>query len=52
MFMMIQRDGMAHVFDYDPLNLKIDALARANHYERQERLMTYIVKICAHYPQI
>ena len=44
---MTPRDGMAHVFDYDPLILKVDALARAHHYETQERLITCIVDICA-----
>ena len=49
---MIDRDEMALVFDYDPLILQIDALARANHYETQERLMTSIVEACIEYPQI
>jgi dihydroneopterin aldolase len=49
---MIPRDEMALVFDYDPLILQIDALARANHYETQERLMTSIVEACIEYPQI
>jgi dihydroneopterin aldolase len=49
---MIARDDMVLVFDYDPLIRKIDALARASHYETQERLMTRIVEACAAYPQI
>jgi len=49
---MIARDDMALVFDYDPLIRHIDALARASHYETQERLMTQIVDACAAYPQI
>ena len=49
---MIARDEMALVFDYDPLIKKIDALARASHYETQERLMTRIVEACAEYHQI
>lgn len=49
---MIPRDEMALVFDYDPLIRHIDTLARAHHYETQERLMTCIVEACVHYPQI
>ena len=40
---MIDRDEMALVFDYDPLIRQIDTLARASHYETQERLMSRIV---------
>ena len=43
---------MALVFDYDPLIRRIDTLARAQHYETQERLITRIVEACAQYPQI
>ncbi len=49
---MIARDEMTLVFDYDPLIRKIDALARASHYETQEWLMTCIVETCAEFPQI
>ncbi len=49
---MIAQDEMALVFDYDPLIRKIDALARASHYETQERLITRIVEACAAYLQI
>ena len=49
---MIKEDGMAHVFDYDPLIAKIDALAQDGHYETQERLMTRIVAACAASPEI
>ena len=38
---LIAQDGMAHVFDYDPLVV-----------ETQERLMTRIVQACAAYPVI
>jgi dihydroneopterin aldolase len=44
---VIPEDGMAHVFDYDPLVRRIDALARDGHYETQERLLTRIVEACA-----
>lgn len=49
---LIAQDGMAHVFDYDPLIHQIDALARERHYETQERLMTRIAYACAAYPAI
>ena len=48
----IEQDGMAHVFDYDPLVMEIDRLARDGHYDTQERLITRIVGACAAYPQI
>lgn len=44
---LIAHDGMAHVFDYDPLILEIDRLASECHYETQERLMTRIAVACA-----
>lgn len=49
---LIETDGMAHVFDYDPLISEIDELARDGHYETQERLITRIVASCASQPQI
>jgi dihydroneopterin aldolase len=49
---LIAQDGMMHVFDYDPLIHQFDALARACHYETQERLMTRIACACAAYPAI
>jgi dihydroneopterin aldolase len=49
---LIAQDGMAHVFDYDPLIREIDALARERHYETQEWLMTRIAYACAVYPAI
>ncbi len=49
---LIEEDGMDHVFDYDPLVAEIDRLARDGHYATQERLMTRIVDACAAYPQI
>lgn len=49
---MIARDEMALVFDYDPLIRQIVALASARHYETQERLVTCIVETCAQYHQI
>lgn len=49
---MVPRDEMALVFDYDPLIRQIDALARVTYYETQERLITSIVEACSAYPQI
>ena len=49
---LIAKDEMSHVFDYDPLVLEIERLAIDGHYETQERLMTRIVQACANYPQI
>jgi dihydroneopterin aldolase len=49
---VIARDDMAHVFDYDPLILEIDRLAADGHYETQERLMTRIAGACAAHPAI
>jgi dihydroneopterin aldolase len=49
---VIFQDGMAHVFDYDPLITEIDRLAADGHYETQERLMTRIAIACAAHPAI
>ena len=49
---LIEADGMAHVYDYDPLVLEIDRLAGDCHYETQERLISRIAKACATYPEI
>lgn len=49
---LIATDDMASVFDYDPLVADIDRLARACHYQTQERLMTRIASACARYPAI
>lgn len=49
---LIAQDGMAHVFDYDPLVAEIEALAQDVFYETQERLMTRIVQACAGHPAI
>jgi dihydroneopterin aldolase len=49
---LISTDLMASVFDYDPLVVEIDSLARDGHYETQERLMTRIVEACAKYLEI
>ena len=49
---VISQDGMAHVFDYDPLVIEIERLAADGLYETQERLMTRIVQACTAYPVI
>lgn len=49
---LIEHDGMDHVFDYDPLVAELERLARDGHYETQERLMTRMAQACAACPQI
>ena len=49
---LIEADGMGHVFDYDPLVLEIDRLARDCHYETQERLISRIAQACSAYSEI
>ncbi|MBU3621738.1 dihydroneopterin aldolase [Polynucleobacter sp. CS-Odin-A6] len=49
---LISKDVMDQVFDYDPLVIEIDRLARDGHYETQERLLTRIVASCARHPEI
>jgi len=49
---LIAKDEMGCVFDYDPLVLEIERLAMDGHYETQERLITRIVQACAGYSQI
>jgi dihydroneopterin aldolase len=49
---LISKDLMTSVFDYDPLVNEIDQLARDGHYETQERLMTRIVEACTKYLEI
>ncbi len=44
---LVAGDGMAHVFDYDPLVSEFDRLARDGHYSTQEWLMTRIARACA-----
>ncbi|MEY3522008.1 MAG: hypothetical protein RLZZ177_2723 [Pseudomonadota bacterium] len=49
---LIVQDGMARVFDYDPLVIEIERLAADGIYETQERLITRIVQACSAYPAI
>jgi dihydroneopterin aldolase len=48
----VDADEMALVFDYDPLIVQIDQIARNQHYQTQEFLMTCIVKACVTFNQI
>ena len=49
---LISRDGMDLVFDYDPLIAKIDQLAKDGHYHTQEWLISRIVDACAMHQEI
>ncbi len=49
---LVPGDGMAHVFDYDPLVAEIDRLARDRPYATQEYLITRIVDACAACPEV
>ena len=49
---MIKQDAMENVFDYDPLVVEIDRLARDGHYETQEKLITRIIQLCTKYSEI
>jgi dihydroneopterin aldolase len=49
---LIAKDGMEYVFDYDPLVLEIERLANDGHYETQERLMNRIVEACSKHSEI
>lgn len=49
---LIPKDGMGLVFDYDPLIAKIDQLAKDGHYLTQEWLISRIVDACAMHQEI
>ena len=49
---LIDVDSMNNVFDYDPLIIEIERLAKEVHYHTQERLITRIVEACAAYETI
>ena len=49
---LIPKDDMAYVFDYDPLVAAIHDVAGTGHRATQEWLITEIVEICAAYPDI
>jgi len=48
----IQTDGMAQVFDYDPLLEHIHRVSQDTHYETQEMLASRIVQCCARFEEI
>jgi len=49
---LIPKDGMDLVFDYDPLIAKIDQLDKDGHYHTQEWLISRIVDACAMHQEI
>ena len=49
---LISRDGMDLVFDYDPLIAQIDQLGKDGHYHTQEWLISRIVYACAMHQEI
>lgn len=49
---LIEEDGMRHVFDYDPLLEQIHAVSQGKHYVTQEVLASHIVRCCAKFEQI
>ena len=49
---LIGRDGMDVVFDYDPLVADIERIAAEIQYETQEWLVSRIVSVCADIPEI
>jgi len=49
---LINVDSMKNVFDYDPLIIEIERLAKDVHYHTQEGLITRIVQACAAYETI
>ena len=49
---LVKKDGMSHVFDYDPLLEEIHRISQARHYETQEMLASLIVRCCATFEQI
>ncbi|WP_199796997.1 dihydroneopterin aldolase [Erythrobacter longus] len=49
---LVDKDAMERIYDYDPLIAAIEALARDGHYETQEYLLSRIAKACAAEPTI
>mgnify|MGYP006114805309 CR=1 FL=1 len=49
---LIAKDEMDQVFDYDPLVREIQQMARETHYKTQERFITRIVDECVKYDEI
>lgn len=49
---LIDRDGMEWVFDYDPLVAELQRLAGDGSYETQERLITRMARACAAHREV
>ncbi len=49
---LIDKDQMDRVFDYDPLISKIQNLTGGRRYETQERFITLVVEECAKFREI
>ena len=49
---LIDKDQMDKVFDYDPLISKIQNLTGGRRYETQERFITLVVEECAKFREI
>ena len=49
---LIEKDQMNQVFDYDPLLREIKRLAAEKHYETQERFITRVVDECINHDEI
>ena len=49
---LIDKDQMDRIFDYDPLISKIQNLAEGRRYETQERFITLVVGECAKISEI
>ena len=49
---LIDKDQMDRVFDYDPLISKIQNLTGGRRYETQERFITLVVEACAKFREI
>lgn len=49
---LIDKDQMDRVFDYDPLISKIQNLAEGRRYETQERFITLVAEECAKFKEI
>ncbi len=49
---LIGKDSMAEVFDYDPLVVEVDKLVKATPHQTHEMINGLIAKVFASYPQI
>ena len=51
-YVLIARDGLDVVFDYNPLVAEIERIAAEIQYETQEWLVSRIISVCAGIPEI